>query len=89
MPPQTRLRDKDSIMQCEHGIRTPWQCHECDEAAIERLNAAAPDIYAALKNLVSACADDWATEEQLLAAGLSGTYVKAITIARAALAKAV
>ena len=28
---------------CKHGIRWPWQCHECDRAVIAALKSASPE----------------------------------------------
>ena len=40
----------ERVEVCEHGIHAPWACNECDQAALDCLHRAAPDLYEALEN---------------------------------------
>lgn len=84
---------KHSTLRVRHGneygkaLATVHMAGAPEQRPNARLIAAAPELYEALENLVSQCADDFATEEQLLR-GHGATYVEAIMRGRRALSRA-
>ena len=52
MADQPSDRARKAMAVCEHGIRWPWACHECDAADPMR------PLYAAIRNLTPAPRED-------------------------------
>lgn len=54
MPTPSEQPEGEGVATCEHGIRHPWACDECDRQDLQRLHAAAPHLAMAAREYLEA-----------------------------------